>query len=183
MNTVSPGPRRPARSEADAQLLNVRDLNVRFSARLGMVTAVANVSFTVADGEIVGLVGESGCGKTSVARAVVRVLARDSSVSGKVLFEGTDVLTMSPQALRAIRGPGIAMIFQDPMTAFNPVLKIGQQISETLQAHTDLGKKGAKDRAIELLQLVGIPSPAMRYHAYLHELSGGMRQRAHVNQL
>jgi peptide/nickel transport system ATP-binding protein len=170
-------PERPP-GQSEAPLLDVRDLSVRFRSRHGPVTAVASASFRVADGEIVGLVGESGCGKTSVARAVVRVLARGSQVGGQVRYQGTDVLTMSAPRLRAIRGPGIAMIFQDAMTAFNPVLRVGPQISQVLRAHTGLSRRGARERAIELLRQTGIPSPASRYDAYPHELSGGMRQRA-----
>jgi oligopeptide/dipeptide ABC transporter ATP-binding protein len=164
----------------EAPLLEVSDLTVTFQSRSGPVRAVSSASFSVERGQILGLVGESGCGKSTVARALVRLLPGGASVSGQVRFDGRDLLDLPRQALIGVRGAGIAMVFQDPMTALNPLLTIGQQIVETLRAHGPISRAAARRRAVELLAMVGIPNPAGRLSAYPHQMSGGMRQRAMI---
>jgi oligopeptide/dipeptide ABC transporter ATP-binding protein len=164
-----------------AALLDVSDLSVDFSTRSGHVSAVRGVSFSVRSGEVIGLVGESGCGKSTVARSLIQVLPRGGRVvAGRIMFEGRDVLGLSASALRRVRGPGMAIVFQDPLTAFDPLLTIGAQIAETVRAHEGVGNAAARARAVELLRLVEIPAPDARCRAYPHELSGGMRQRAMI---
>jgi oligopeptide/dipeptide ABC transporter ATP-binding protein len=168
-------------NEPDRALLRVQDLSVEFATSRGPVSAARNVTFEIRRGEVLGLVGESGCGKSTVARSLVRVLPPGASmIGGRVLFEGLDVRTLSPRALRRIRGSGIGIIFQDPLTGFDPLLTIGSQISETLRAHESLSRAEARSQTIELLRTVEIPAPERRYGAYPHELSGGMRQRAMI---
>ena len=143
------------------------------------MTAARDVSFDVEPGEVLGLVGESGCGKSTVARSLVRVLPRGARiVRGRIMFEGSDVLALPAKGLRRVRGPGMAIVFQDPLSAFDPVLTVGAQIAETLRAHESLRRSAAKQRAIDLLKMVEIPAAERRYRSYAHELSGGMRQRA-----
>ncbi|GAA1565521.1 ABC transporter ATP-binding protein [Dactylosporangium maewongense] len=163
-------------------LLEVRDLRTEFRAARGSVTAVDGVSFTVDAGEMVALVGESGCGKSATAQSVMGLIVPPAGqvTGGQVLFEGRDLLTLSRRELRAVRGKGIAMIFQDPMTSLNPVLTIGKQITETLQAHLGLSRRAARTRAVELLEMVRIPAAQSRVGAYPHQLSGGMRQRVMI---
>src|SRR6058998_1616200 len=162
-------------------LLSVEDLRVRFETRRGTVHAVNGISFDIAPGETLGIVGESGCGKSVTSLAVLGLLARNGRVeSGKAVFEGTDLIRQSDRALRRIRGREIAMIFQDPMTSLNPVLTIGRQIREPLETHFGMGRKAATARAAELLDRVGIPSPDARISDYPHQFSGGMRQRAMI---
>ncbi len=162
-------------------LLSVDDLRVEFKTARGTVYAVNGVSFDVAPGETLGLVGESGCGKSVTSLALLGILARNGRVtSGRALFAGTDLLGLGDSQLRRIRGREIAMIFQDPMTSLNPVLTIGRQIREVLEAHFDLGREAATRRAGELLEQVGIPSPGLRLKDYPHQFSGGMRQRAMI---
>jgi oligopeptide transport system ATP-binding protein len=162
-------------------LLAVEDLRVEFSTARGMVYAVNGVSFDIAPGETLGLVGESGCGKSVTSLALLGILARNGRVSsGRAVFEGRDLLSLKDSALRRIRGRQIAMIFQDPMTSLNPVLTIGRQIREVLETHFELGKDAATKRAAELLEQVGIPSPDLRLKDYPHQFSGGMRQRAMI---
>ncbi len=147
----------------------------------GTVHAVNGVSFEVAPGETLGLVGESGCGKSVTALALLGILARNGRVaSGRALFAGSDLLALRDSQLRRVRGREIAMIFQDPMTSLNPVLTIGRQIREVLETHFDLGREAATKRAGELLEQVGIPSPDLRLKDYPHQFSGGMRQRAMI---
>jgi peptide/nickel transport system ATP-binding protein len=162
-------------------LLEVRDLAVRFLTDDGVVRAVDGVSFSVEAGRSLGIVGESGSGK-SVSNLTVLGLtrARNASFSGEVLFEGRDLLKLSEDELRAVRGEEIAMIFQDPLSSLHPFYRVGDQLIEAVRAHHDVSKKAARDRAIEMLQLVNIPEPRSRVDAWPHEFSGGMRQRAMI---
>jgi peptide/nickel transport system ATP-binding protein len=152
---------------------------VTFRTRRGIVTAVDDLSFTVRQGDVLGIVGESGSGK-SVSMMSLLKLIRDpnASVTGEALFRGRDLITMSDRQLRTLRGRDIAMIFQDPMTSMTPVYTIGWQIAEQIRAHDKVSKQVARDRAVELLEEVGIPDPSRRVDDYPHEFSGGMRQRA-----
>lgn len=160
-------------------LLNVRNLGVEFTRGTTSVRAVDGVSFTVSPGEIVGLVGESGSGKSVTSLAIMGLLPRRGvTTTGQVEFEGTDLLTLSPNRLTAMRGRDLAMVFQDPMTSLNPVVPVGLQVTEVLRAHTDLSRSDARAEAEELLHKVGIPDPRRRLDEYPHQLSGGMRQRA-----
>ena len=166
---------------ASAPLLQVEDLHVEFTTRRGIVYAVNGISFAIAPGETLGIVGESGCGKSVTSLAVLGLLARNGRVrSGRALFEGNNLIQLSDRALRGLRGREIAMIFQDPMTSLNPVLTIGRQIRETLQTHFDMNRKEADARAAELIDRVGIPSAKARLRDYPHQFSGGMRQRAMI---
>ncbi|NAZ86760.1 ABC transporter ATP-binding protein [Kineococcus indalonis] len=160
-------------------MLAVQDLRVRFTRRgRAPVTAVDGVSFTVGAGEVVGLVGESGCGKSVTSLAVMGLLPRRGAhVEGSVRFAGTDLLTLPPRELARRRGKDLAMVFQDPMTSLNPVLTLGRQLTEVLRAHTDLTRAQARAEAVDLLGRVGIPDPRRRAGEYPHQLSGGMRQR------
>jgi oligopeptide/dipeptide ABC transporter ATP-binding protein len=160
-------------------VLQLEDLTVRFHLKRGQLTAIDGVTLTVHRGETFGLVGESGSGKTATARSVMRLIPIPPGevVRGRILFEGTDILEYSPQQMRELRGKKIAMVFQEPMSALNPVFTVGKQIADALRTNLGISKKEAKTRVIELLQLVGIPSPASRYDNYVHEFSGGMRQR------
>jgi oligopeptide/dipeptide ABC transporter ATP-binding protein len=162
-------------------LLSVEDLHVRFSTRRGTVHAVNGITFDIAPGETLGIVGESGCGKSVTSLAILGLLARNGRVeSGRALFEGTDLVRQSDRALRKIRGREVAMIFQDPMSSLNPVLTIGRQIREALETHFDMNRKEAEHRASELLDRVGIPRADERLRDYPHQFSGGMRQRAMI---
>ena len=162
-------------------LLSVEDLHVRFWTRRGTVHAVNGISFDIARGETLGIVGESGCGKSVTSLAILGLLARNGQVeSGAAVFEGTNLIHQSDRALRRIRGREIAMIFQDPMTSLNPVLTIGRQIREALETHFDLNRKEAEAKAAEALDRVGIPSAKARLGDYPHQFSGGMRQRAMI---
>jgi len=163
-------------------LLEVRDLVVRFRTHDDVVHAVNGVSFTVEPGDALGLVGESGCGKSVTNLAILRLLPQPAGriEGGSAVFDGTNLTSLPESALRRIRGRDIAMIFQDPMTSLNPVLTIDEQMVETIQAHRDIGKAGARARAMELLDMVGIPEPSQRLRGYPHQLSGGMRQRVMI---
>ncbi len=168
-------------SEPAGPLLQVRDLQVRIPLSRGTVRAVDGASFTVERGQALGLVGESGCGKSMTLRAILGLLPRPARITdGTVLFEGEDLAAASASRLRDLRGKGIAMIFQEPMTALNPVMRVGAQIAEAPFAHLGYGRRRARERALELMQLVGIPDPARRAKSYPHELSGGMRQRVMI---
>jgi oligopeptide/dipeptide ABC transporter ATP-binding protein len=160
-------------------VLQLEDLTVRFHLKRGQLTAIDGVTFTVHRGETFGLVGESGSGKTATARSVMRLIPIPPGevVRGRILFEGTNILEYSPQQMRELRGKKIAMVFQEPMSALNPVFTVGKQIADALRTNLAMSKKASKARVIELLHLVGIPSPASRYDNYVHEFSGGMRQR------
>jgi len=173
----------PTPREVDPpDLLRVQGLTTRFFTEDGVVHAVENVSFSVRPGEVLGVVGESGCGKSVTGLSIMRLLPDPPGriVSGAIAFQGEDLLRLNDDEMRAIRGNKIAMIFQDPMTAFNPVLTIGRQIAEVLELHEGLRATQARDRAIELLRMVGIPSPERRVRDYPHQYSGGMRQRAMI---
>ncbi|ULH17521.1 ABC transporter ATP-binding protein (plasmid) [Deinococcus sp. KNUC1210] len=161
-------------------LLSVRDLNVRIPTPAGELHAVRGVNFDLKPGEVLGLVGESGSGKSVTLRALLRLHRPPIAMSGEVLYGGQNLLALPESRLRAVRGAQISMIFQEPMTALNPVLTVGEQIQENLREHRGLRGKAAQDRAAELLDLTGIPSPRARLSDYPHQFSGGMRQRAMI---
>ncbi|MFZ1337488.1 MAG: ABC transporter ATP-binding protein [Paracoccaceae bacterium] len=159
-------------------MLEVRNLTTTFGH--GRLTAVNDVSFTVRPGEVLGLVGESGSGKSVTLRSIMRLTPESGAVAGQVLWRGRDVLKMTASDLRRVRGGQISMIFQEPMTALNPVLPVFVQIEENLRAHTDLDRAARAARARELMDLVGIPDAARRLREYPHQFSGGMRQRVMI---
>ena len=163
-------------------LLSVRNLRTVFGTMQGEVTAVDDVSFDVVPGEVLGIVGESGSGKSVTALSIMGLLPQPPGrvAGGEILFEGRDLLKLSPGELRQMRGAAIGMIFQEPMTSLNPVFTIGDQISETIRVHERIGAQAARNRAIEMLAKVGIPSPERRVDDYPHQLSGGMRQRVMI---
>ncbi len=162
-------------------LLEIDDLDVRFATPRGELRAVQGLGFTVASGETLALVGESGCGKSVTSMSVLRLVPQPPGrVRGTVRFDGRDLLTLPERAMRALRGKDIGMIFQEPMTSLNPVLTVGRQIAETLRLHEGLAAGAAQGRAVELLTLVGIPEPERRVREYPHQLSGGMRQRVMI---
>jgi oligopeptide/dipeptide ABC transporter ATP-binding protein len=160
-------------------VLQLEDLTVRFHLKRGQLTAVDGVTLTVHRSETFGLVGESGSGKTVTARSVMRLIPIPPGevVRGRILFEGTNILEYPLPQMRELRGKKIAMVFQEPMSALNPVFTVGKQIADALRTNLGMSKQEAKARVLELLHLVGIPSPASRYDNYVHEFSGGMRQR------
>ncbi|WP_131104529.1 ABC transporter ATP-binding protein [Ornithinimicrobium sufpigmenti] len=163
-------------------LLEVRNLHTEFRTRSSTVRAVDDVNFTVSEGETVALVGESGSGKSVTALSIMGLIKGPSAqvTEGEVLLEGQDLLRMSPAKVRRRRGSDIAMVFQDPMTALNPGLTIGRQLTESFRVHTGASREQARRRGVELLGLVGIPEPESRLKAYPHQLSGGMRQRVMI---
>jgi oligopeptide/dipeptide ABC transporter ATP-binding protein len=162
-------------------LLSVEDLHVEFRTERGTVYAVNGISFDIAAGETLGIVGESGCGKSVTSLALLGILSGNGRVSGgKAMFGGRDLLALKDEELRSVRGREIAMIFQDPMTALNPVLTIGRQLREALETHFGMARDQADRRSAELLEQVGIPSAAARLRDYPHQFSGGMRQRAMI---
>jgi len=162
-------------------LLEVNNLETHFPTRAGLVKAVNDVSFYVDEGELLGLVGESGCGKSITALSVMRLISPPGKiVGGSIAFKGEELLTASSERMRDIRGNDIAMIFQDPMTSLNPVFTVGEQIAEALRLHRKLNKKDAWDAAIAAMKEVSIPSPERRVKDYPHQLSGGMRQRVMI---
>jgi len=162
-------------------LLEIAGLSTIFTTRSGVVRAVDNVSLSLAAGRVLGLVGESGCGKTITALSILNLVPPPGRITaGKILFEGRDLLTLSEEEMRKVRGARISMVFQEPMTALNPVFTVGNQISEVLTTHQDISDQEALDRSVELLRSVGIPSPEKRIHEYPHQLSGGMRQRVMI---
>ncbi len=158
-------------------LLSVRDLNIRFTTGDGDVHAVNNVSFDLSAGQKVALVGESGSGKSQIALSIMGLLAKNAIVSGQVMFNGNNLLAASNDELNQIRAQKIAMIFQDPMSALNPYMKVGRQLSEIVELHEGLSRRDARIRAIEVMEAVQIPDAKRRLDAYPHEFSGGMRQR------
>jgi peptide/nickel transport system ATP-binding protein len=165
---------------ADTPLLEVQDLSVRFVSREATVTAVNGATFSLREGEVLCLLGESGSGKSVTLRALMRLLPTQADVAGRVELGGQDVLTLEGKALRAFRGGVVSMVFQEPMTALDPVYTIGQHLVEMIRHHKGGTRAEARARAIELLDLVKIPSAARRLDAYPHELSGGLRQRAMI---
>jgi oligopeptide/dipeptide ABC transporter ATP-binding protein len=163
-------------------LLAVENLRTGFDTREGFLRAVDGVGLEIAQGGTLGVVGESGCGKSVTALSVMRLIDRPGRIAegSRILFEGRDLARLEESELEKIRGNDISMIFQEPMTSLNPVFTVGDQIAETVQLHRNTGSKEALDRAVELLNIVGIPSPAQRIHDYPHQLSGGMRQRVMI---
>jgi oligopeptide/dipeptide ABC transporter ATP-binding protein len=162
-------------------LLEVRNLKVSFRTEDGVVRAVDGVSFTVSEGETLGIVGESGSGKSVTMMSVMRlIIDPNARFEGEVIYKGRDVMSLNQAELRQVRGSEIAMIFQDPMTSLNPVYRVGWQISEQIRAHEKVTKQAARARAIELLAAVGIPHPAERVDDFPHQFSGGMRQRVMI---
>ncbi len=163
-------------------LLEVKNLKTCFSTELGPVTAIDGVSFSINEGEMVGLVGESGCGKSVTSLSILRLFEEHSgtNLSGEILFEQQNLLELSLEEIQKIRGNQISMIFQDPMTSLNPVYTVGDQISESIVLHQKLDKRASLQKTIQMLELVGIPSPEKRIHEYPHQLSGGMRQRVMI---
>jgi peptide/nickel transport system ATP-binding protein len=162
-------------------LLEVENLQTHFRTPDGVNRAVDGVSFQVAQGETLAIVGESGCGKSVTANSILRLIPEPpGKIAGAIRFQGTDLLKLSDRAMRAIRGNDISMIFQEPMTSLNPVLNVGRQLGETLRLHQGLDKRAAEARAVEMLALVGIPEPRRRVREYPHQMSGGMRQRVMI---
>ncbi|QNF28420.1 ABC transporter ATP-binding protein [Metabacillus elymi] len=161
------------------KILEVKDLHISFHTFSGEVQAIRGVDFDLLKGETLAIVGESGSGKSVTTKAIMRLLPESNSEikNGEILFEGKDLAKLSNKAMQKIRGKDISMIFQDPMTSLNPTMKIGKQIIEPIVKHQNLSKSAAKERAIDLLRLVGIPQPEARFNQYPHQFSGGMRQR------
>ncbi|GGB39199.1 peptide ABC transporter ATP-binding protein [Lentibacillus populi] len=159
-------------------LLEVKGLHVHFVNKNNRIPAIEGVDFKIREGETLGIVGESGCGKSITSMSILKLLPPEAEiVDGDIYFKGSDLTELSKRQLTKIRGNAISMIFQEPMTSLNPVYTIGNQISEALRYHYGLSKKQSKKRVIEMLKLVGIPAPEKRFYEYPHELSGGMRQR------
>ncbi|MBM3525953.1 MAG: ABC transporter ATP-binding protein, partial [Alphaproteobacteria bacterium] len=172
----------PRQGSREDVLLEIEDLRVEFASARGVVRAVDGISYRVHRGEIVAIVGESGCGKSVSSLAVMRLLAQPAGrvTGGRIRFDGRDLLVLSAEAMRAVRGREIAMIFQEPMTSLNPVLPIGLQVMEPLLIHLGMSETAARRRASELLAMVGITDPDRRLDQYPHQLSGGMRQRVMI---
>ena len=172
-------PRAPV-AEGDP-LLQIKELKTQFETKQGIVKAVDGLSLDLYEGEVVGLVGESGCGKTMTALSIMRLLpGNGQAVAGDISFEGMNLLQHSAEEMQQIRGRKIAMIFQEPMTALTPTMTIGRQISEAMEIHLGLSRQAARERTLELLAHVGIPSPQARFGDYIHQFSGGMRQRVMI---
>jgi peptide/nickel transport system ATP-binding protein len=170
--------RRPKRERGERPLLEVRGLKTSFHTREGVVRAVSGIDFHVDRGEIMGLVGESGCGKSVTSLSIMRLLGANGRIEdGEIVFDGKNLLTVSLDEMRKIRGERISMIFQQPTSSLNPVWDVGTQIEEVLRIHRGMNGKAAEARTLELLRMVGIPDPARRLKAYPHEMSGGMAQR------
>ncbi len=169
---------RPTAGDDGGVLLEVRDLRTSFVTPHGLVKAVDGVSFSLARGRTLGVVGESGSGKTVLSRSIMRLLPRSTAItSGQVLFNGTDLMQLRLKQMRSLWGPEMAMIFQDPMTSLNPVMKVGKQVMEGLRVHFGMNKAEAREQALALMRDVAIPEPVQRLEEFPHELSGGMRQR------
>ncbi len=167
---------------AEEHLVEVRSLKTYFDVRGGVLRAVDDVSFSIEPGETLGLVGESGCGKSVTASSIMRLIPIPPGriAGGEVLFEGTDLLKLSPSEMRKIRGSKISMIFQEPMTSLNPVFTVGDQVAEAITLHEKLSPRELQDRVIEAFRLVRIPAPESRVKEYPHQMSGGMRQRVMI---
>jgi peptide/nickel transport system ATP-binding protein len=168
------------KSTETGTVLEVRDLNVTFPSEAGNVDAVRGLSYTVGRGEVVGIVGESGSGKSVSSMAVMGLLPRSARISGSVRFKGVELLGNSDKQWTRVRGLGISMVFQDPLSALTPVYTVGDQIAEAIVTHQNVNKNVARKRAVELLDLVGIPNAAIRARSFPHEFSGGMRQRVMI---
>ena len=164
------------------KILEVHNLTTRFATERGEVTAVQGISFHVDRGEILGLVGESGCGKSVTSQSILRLYdeRRDVRYEGKILFEGEDLLALSEKKMRAIRGGEIAMVFQDSLSSLDPLFPCADQIMEAMRIHRKISRREAREKAVEMLRLVGIPDPEKRADQYPHELSGGLRQRVMI---
>jgi len=172
---------RPRRERGERPLLEVRGLRTSFYTRYGVVRAVDGIDFHVDRGEVVGLVGESGCGKSVTSLSILRLVSQPGRIeAGSVVFDGQDLLTLRSERMREIRGNRISMIFQQPTSSLNPVLDVGRQLAEVLEVHRNMKKKAALGRALELFKMVGISDPARRLKAYPHEMSGGMAQRVMI---
>jgi len=161
-------------------LLSVEKVSVDLPTARGNLRAVDQVDLKIAPGQTLGIVGESGCGKTMLSRAILQLLPKKAKLTGRVMFDGQDLTQLDPESLRKLRGRSLAVVFQDPMTSLNPVLTIGNQLIETLQEHLALDGAAARQRSLELLAAVGIPAPEQRLKQYPHQLSGGMRQRVAI---
>jgi len=167
--------------EVSSPILEVRGLRTSFTTRAGVIRAVTGVDFSVSRNEVLGLVGESGCGKSVTALSILGLVGEPGKVeAGEVMFDGKDLLALPDKEMRKIRGDRIAMIFQQPQSSLNPVMKVGSQISEALEVHLDMKAKAARERSLELMDMVGIPDAKRRYEAYPHEMSGGMAQRVMI---
>jgi peptide/nickel transport system ATP-binding protein len=164
----------------DRVLLSVENVSVDLPTPRGNLRAVDGVDLTLRAGSTLGIVGESGCGKTMLSRAILQLLPKKAKLFGRVMFDGQDLVSLDREKLRKLRGRSLAVVFQDPMTSLNPVLTIGTQLIETLQEHLELDMAAAKRRSVELLAAVGIPAPEQRLTQYPHQLSGGMRQRVAI---
>ncbi|MGY1746566.1 ABC transporter ATP-binding protein [Blastococcus sp. SYSU D00695] len=182
MSTTAERAHRADGTDPAAPLLEVRDLKTYFDTPRGIVKAVDGVSLSLRRGASIGIVGESGSGKTVLSRSIMNLLPKERAVpaSGEVLFQGRDLRPLSPKQMREYWGPQMAMVFQDPMTSMNAVVKIGRQITESLRQHKDISRKDAEAQAVRLLASVGIPAPERRLGEYPHQLSGGMRQRVTI---
>ncbi len=181
MITATPSTAAPAVPASGDRLLDVRGLRTSFHTRHGLVRAVTGVDFHVDRGEILGLVGESRCGKSVTSMSILRLVATPGTIdAGEVLFDGQDLLQLSDDQIRRIRGDRIAMIFQQPQSSLNPVMDVGDQIGEVLELHRGMKRAAARGRALELMRMVGIPDPARRLSNYPHEMSGGMAQRVMI---
>ncbi len=161
-------------------LLDIQNLQIKFSTPDGEVTAVNNLSFSLAAGETMGLVGESGSGKSQTAFALIGLLAKNGRIEGSAKFEGQEILNLPEAELNCIRAEKIAMIFQDPMTSLNPYMKVGSQLMEVLQLHKGMGKQAAFEESVRMLDAVKMPEARKRMAMYPHEFSGGMRQRVMI---
>ncbi len=161
-------------------LLGIRNLKVYFYSEDGMVRAVNDVDLDIGEGETLGIIGETGCGKTILGLSILRLLSENTKVEGRILYKGEDLLKLSEDEMRKIRGKEIAMIFQNPLSSMNPVLTIGTQVAEPVELHQHLDNQNAKEKVIEMLKSVRIPLPSKRVNEYPHEFSGGMRQRAMI---
>ena len=167
---------------AKERMLEIKDLKVHFDTEDGVLHAVDGVSFGIDAGETLGVVGESGCGKSVTAKTITRLLDMPPGrvVGGEIRWKGNDLIKASDEAIRALRAREIAMIFQEPMTSLNPVYSVGEQIAEVVRLHDKSGRRAAMDRATEMLRLVNIPNPEKRINDYPHQFSGGMRQRVMI---
>jgi oligopeptide/dipeptide ABC transporter ATP-binding protein len=172
----------PEANQVFKKVLEVKNLKTSFFTEEGEIKAVDDVSFNVYQGKTLGIVGESGCGKSATSLSIMRLISNPPGkiVGGEIIYGGRNLLKIELDQMRAIRGNEISMIFQEPMTSLNPVFTVGNQISEAIALHQDLSKKEIQNKAIEMLKLVGIPSPEKRIHDYPHQLSGGMRQRVMI---
>ncbi|MGA1438086.1 MAG: ABC transporter ATP-binding protein, partial [Ilumatobacteraceae bacterium] len=163
-----------------SNLIEIRNLSVTFPSEAGIVRAVRDVSLDIRAGQVLGIVGESGSGKTVMSLSMIGLLAESASITGSISYNGVNLLELNDNEMSKYRGKDIAMVFQDPLSALNPVHTIGRQMAEALHGHGDYSSEAALRRAIELLEIVGIPRPAERAQSYPHEFSGGMRQRVMI---